>query len=123
MITEEQAIQAARAKADRALADYNLAIVNTKRYQDVEDRARDDWRESEAEHDALVRAWRLREREESAQEMLTAVVSWTDLLGVKRNTIVAEDKATALVGSLISAGFEGIVLDGTEQAAPQEETS
>lgn len=122
MITDKQ-IQDAFHKASRAKDDWQAAGLSQNRAMQVTEDRKNDWARANDEYDALLRQHRLEQAEATVgEEVLTAVVAWTDPLGIKRNTIVAADKATALVGSLISAGFKGIVLDGVTQRATQEES-
>lgn len=121
MVTEKQ-IQDAFHKARRAKDDWQAAGASEQRAARFTEDRKNDWLSAHGDYEVLVRQQRLEQREAKVEkEVLTALVSWNDPTGIKRTTVVASDKATAFVGTLISAGFEGIVLDGTAQVATQEE--
>lgn len=115
MITNTQ-IQDAFHRARRAKDRWRAAGATEQQASKVTEDRKGDWLKAQSDYEVLVLQQRLEQREAKVEkEVLTALVRWTDPTGVKRSTIVAADKATAFVGTLISAGFEGIVLDGSLQ--------
>lgn len=120
MITNTQ-VQEAFHKARRAKDRWQAAGASEAQAAKITEDRKNDWLSAQADYDVLVRQQRLEQRETKVEkEVLTALVSWKDPTGIKRTTVVAADRATAFVGTLISAGFEGIVLEGVTQSATQE---